>query len=70
MPLPLILQIPRIHRTKRPRIASRPSNRIRIAQAVLTGPSLPVIQPSFSSMIRLKNFAFTSECVTWMIVVP
>ena len=30
----------------------------------LTGPSLPVIQPSFSSMIRLPNFAFSSECVT------
>src|SRR6185437_5883556 len=35
-----------------------------------TGPSLPVIQPSRSSMIRLPNCAFASEWVTWMIVVP
>ena len=36
----------------------------------LTAPSIPVIQPSFNSMIRFPYVAFVSECVTWMIVVP
>ena len=36
----------------------------RVRHSALTAPSLPVIHPSCSSMMRLPHFAFSSECVT------
>ena len=50
-----------------PRPSRRPATQdftLRNADQILLSASDPVIQPSFSSMIRLPDFAFSSECVT------